>query len=91
MFGFRRKPKNLIMRVRTMERAAEMLAACEVHGLKAIVGIEEDKPEDISDFIRFAGPAPTKPTRTPSPLDFCPCGSGRVYKKCCSANQHAPG
>lgn len=44
-------------RSRSIDEAAlqKMLAACEERGLKAIIGIEEDKPEDIADFIRFGG------------------------------------
>jgi hypothetical protein len=42
----------LILRARTEGRAAELLARCQDLGLHAIVGVEPDKPEDISDLQR---------------------------------------
>lgn len=79
-------PKNtLILRVQSPARAHEMLAMCKEKGLKAIVGIEPDKSEDISDLERKLGMHTIK--RTGEKLgrnDPCFCGSGRKYKKCCS-------
>ena len=49
-----------------------------------IVGIEPDKPEDVSDIERLLNPpephvAHFKKGRN----EECFCGSGRKYKKCC--------
>ncbi|MBU4175922.1 MAG: SEC-C domain-containing protein [Actinobacteria bacterium] len=73
-----------VVRVESLERAGEVLSICNDHGWQAIVGIEPDKPEDISDVERLLNP--------PEPVKFqakvgrnepCPCGSGKKYKKCC--------
>nr|HID12387.1 hypothetical protein [Anaerolineae bacterium] len=42
-----------IARVKTMERAQEILMLCNEHGWQVIVGIEPDKPEDVSDVERL--------------------------------------
>jgi SWIM/SEC-C metal-binding protein len=73
-----------VIRVQTMEKAEEIIALCDERGWKVIVGIEPDKPEDLSDLERLINP--------PSPIsskpkvgrnDPCPCGSGLKFKKCC--------
>ena len=74
----------VVLRVRSQQRAEEMAALCQKHGWKFIVGLEPDKPEDISDIDRLLNP-PTplvRETRT-GRNDPCPCGSGKKYKKCC--------
>ncbi len=77
-----------VANVHTMERAAEILKICSDHGWKAIVGIEEDKPEDISDVElllarRGRTVVPGAPTFMPR-NGPCPCGSGRKFKNCCA-------
>ncbi|SDI74187.1 hypothetical protein SAMN04488123_105159 [Natribacillus halophilus] len=47
--------KPIILRVPTEERAVELNDFCDRRGWKVIVGIEEDKPEDISDLQRMMG------------------------------------
>ena len=93
MFEFfrRRRRKHIIIRVRTEKRAAEIIDACEARGFNSVIfGIEPDKPEDISDFKKYVLPvAPIPKTRTPHPNDFCPCESGRSYRKCCGRDQQA--
>ena len=42
-----------IVRVQSMEKAQEILTLCEERGWKAIVGIEPDKREDISDVEKL--------------------------------------
>ena len=76
--------KPAIARVQTPDRAKEIMAKCEEHGWKVIVGIEPGKSEDISDIERLLNPV--KPVRTENKVnrnDPCPCGSGRKFKKCC--------
>ncbi|MEW5818456.1 MAG: PBPRA1643 family SWIM/SEC-C metal-binding motif protein [Spirochaetota bacterium] len=77
-----------VIRVQTTKRAEEIIALCNDRGWKVIVGIEPDKPEDISDVERLLNP--------PSPIggepkvgrnDPCPCGSGLKFKKCCLIKQ----
>jgi SWIM/SEC-C metal-binding protein len=78
------KARPAVVRVQTMERAEEILVVFEEHGWQCIVGIEENRPEDISDLNTLlsqqeAAPAKPKPDRNAP----CPCGSGLKYKKCC--------
>ncbi|MDT8444250.1 MAG: SEC-C metal-binding domain-containing protein [Desulfuromonadales bacterium] len=83
--GTEKKPANV--RVQTETRAAEIYAKCEENGWIVIVGIEPDKPEDISDFEKLANPPkPVKQSIKIGRNDPCPCGSGKKYKKCCSQN-----
>ncbi len=73
-----------VVRVRTEARAKEILGICIEHDWKVVVGIEPDKPEDISDVERLLHPPTiTKQGPTVGRNDPCPCGSGLKYKKCC--------
>jgi hypothetical protein len=51
--GTTRKPA--VVRVRTPERARDILDLCELQGWKVIVGVEPDRPEDVTDVERLAG------------------------------------
>jgi len=73
-----------VARVQTTERAEEIISLCNKRGWKIVVGIEPNKPEDISDVDRLLNP----PTIIEAKLkvgrnDPCPCGSGLKFKKCC--------
>lgn len=73
-----------IVRVQTAERAQEVIALCAEYGLHYIVGVEHDKPEDISDVERALNPPePARAALKPGRNDPCPCGSGLKTKKCC--------
>lgn len=82
-----------VVRVRSVERAEAIVALCNEHGWQVIVGVEEDEPEDLSDvewlFNRLsdAPKAAEKPRLPPkiSGNDYCPCRSGKKFKKCCGA------
>jgi len=82
--------KPAVARVQTEKRAGEIMELCNQHDWQVIVGIEPDKPENISDVqwllkrLQKASPAVirTAPLKV-SPNDYCPCGSGLKYKKCC--------
>ena len=39
-----------VVRVQTMPKGEEIVALCEKHHWKVIVGIEPDQPEDLSDI-----------------------------------------
>jgi SWIM/SEC-C metal-binding protein len=74
-----------ILRVQTPRRAEEVAALCDEHGVMYILGVEPDKPEDISDLERAQ--SPPEPARAAPKVgrnDPCPCGSGRKFKKCCA-------
>ncbi len=77
-----------IVRVKTEARGKEIVALCNSKGWQVIVGIEADKPENMEDLDRLMGKMPeataAKPPMNPvSGNDFCPCGSGQKFKKCC--------
>jgi len=90
------KNKPAVARVQTESRAGEIMQVCNAHGWQVIVGIEPDKPEDISDIKRLLKKHENqpKPPIRPGPLkvspnDYCPCGSGLKYKKCCLGKEGA--
>ena len=84
------KKKPAAARVQTEIRASEIMEICNEHGWIVIVGIEPDKPENIEDIkwlLKKFGNQPKLQIRSAplkvSPNDYCPCGSGLKYKKCC--------
>ncbi len=73
-----------ILRVQTTRRAQEVADLCAEHELRYVLGVEPDKPEDISDIERALNPPePARAALKPGRNDPCPCGSGRKTKKCC--------
>ena len=82
-----------VVRVRSVEKANAIVALCREHGWQAIVGVEEDKPEDTSDVEWLLGGASDVPKVSGKPQappriggnDYCPCRSGKKFKKCCGA------
>jgi len=86
--GSDRRPA--VVRVQTMPKGEEIVALCEKHHWKVIVGIEADQPEDLSDIDLLLRALAGKPSaHRPAPRigrnDPCPCGSGKKFKKCCAA------
>jgi hypothetical protein len=47
------KKNPAIARVHSKKKAQEILMLCNKHGWLAIVGVEPDKPEDISDVKKL--------------------------------------
>ena len=45
-----------VARVKSQKRAEEILSICNIKGWKVIVGVEPNKPEDISDVERLLNP-----------------------------------
>ena len=80
-----------VVRVRSKADAEEIVSTCTECGWQVIVGIEPDRPEDISDFQKLLNTTPRKekPRLPPriSGNDYCPCGSGKKFRKCCGAAQ----
>ena len=78
-----------VARVQSLDRAEELTAFCAERGWKVIVGVEPGQFEDISDIEKLLrDPPKPAPTRLPPKIsgnDYCPCGSGNKYKKCCGA------
>src|ERR1017187_5963729 len=57
-----------VVRVRTMPKGEKILALCERHHWKVIVGIEPDHPEDLSDIdLLLRGPAGEPPAPRAAP------------------------
>jgi SWIM/SEC-C metal-binding protein len=80
--GTEKKPA--VVRVQNQKRAEEINSIFSEHDWTYIIGIEPDKPEDISDLERLLNPlTPIKVENKIGRNDPCPCGSGRKYKKCC--------
>jgi uncharacterized protein YchJ len=73
-----------------MDRAQEVMDLCQERGWQVIVGIEDDKKEDISDVEKLLNPA-GKSVNTATAIAApklgrnapCLCGSGLKYKRCC--------
>ena len=78
------KKHPAVLRVQTTERAEEILAFCTEHGIQAIVGVEPDKSEDITDIERaLLAREPARSAPKVGRNEPCPCGSGKKFKKCC--------
>ncbi len=84
------KKKPAVARVQTESRAGEIMQICNERGWQVVVGIEPDEPENISDikWLLKKSDNPPRPQNRSVPLkvspnDYCPCGSGLKYKKCC--------
>ena len=83
-----------VVRVRSVEKAEAIVTLCNEHGWQVVVGVEEDKPEDtsdvewllnrLSDTAKAAGKPPVPPKISGN--DYCPCRSGKKFKKCCGAS-----
>jgi len=86
-----------VVRVRTAEKAGEIVDFAQERGWKVIVGVEPDNFEDISDLEKLMRAADAKPEAKPrlppkvSGNDYCPCRSGKKFKKCCGAAIPNPG
>ena len=84
-----------VLRVQTLEKAEEIMSLCDSRGWKAIVGVEPQEPEDLTDLRRLlgsnsdylGGQQATVASRVPAVgrNDPCPCGSGRKFKRCCGS------
>ncbi len=73
-----------VVRVQTEERMKEVASIFEENGWGYTIGLEPDKPEDITDLERLLNPPkPRIAEKKVGRNDPCPCGSGIKYKKCC--------
>ena len=73
------------VRVQSEEKAMELLALCNAKNWQVIVGIEPDKPENIDDIKELENGVMSAFIfkTTPSRNAPCPCGTGKLYKRCC--------
>lgn len=77
------KENPIIVRVATQEKGIYVAKQCAEHGWHYIVGMEPDKPEDISDLENALNPREPFHAIKVGRNEPCPCGSGRKYKQCC--------
>ena len=79
--GTEKKPA--VVRVQNEKRAAEIASEFDKNGWQYILGVEPDKPEDISDLEKLLNPPKPAKSGKIGRNEPCPCGSGKKYKKCC--------
>jgi SWIM/SEC-C metal-binding protein len=85
--------KPAVVRVGKEARAQEIIRICNENGWQVIVGIEPDKPENISDVKWLLNRKKREPAiYNPKPAkvgpnDYCPCGSALKYKICCMGRE----
>ena len=73
-----------IVSVQTEKRMKEVASTFEKNGWKYTIGLEPDKPEDITDLEVLSNPPKTiVAEKKVGRNDPCSCGSGKKYKKCC--------
>ena len=73
-----------VVNVQTEKRLKEVASIFEKNGWKFTIGLDPDKPEDITALEMLLNPP--KPMRAEKKVgrnEPCPCGSGMKYKKCC--------
>ena len=76
--------KPAIVRVQTEERLKEVASKFEENGWIYTIGLEPDKPEDITDLEILLNPPKTRTAEKKiGRNELCPCGSGKKYKNCC--------
>ena len=71
------KKRPAIVRVQNEKRAEEIGSIFGKNGWQFILGIEPDKPEDISDLEKLLNPAKPVQSAKIGRNDPCPCGSGK--------------
>jgi hypothetical protein len=64
--------KPAVVRVPTQARAEEILAVCDRHGWKVIVGVEPDQDEEVSEVDRLLW------SGSLCPRPFRPCCPGHA-------------
>ena len=80
--GTEKKPA--VVKVQTEKRLKEVASIFEENGWKYTIGLEPDKPEDITDLETLLNtPKPKIAEKKVGRNEPCPCGSGKKYKKCC--------
>lgn len=77
-----------MVRVQSPETAEEIIELAQERGWQVIVGVEPDNVENLSDLhkmMRSEMKSEAKPRLPPkiSGNDYCPCRSGKKFKKCC--------
>ena len=92
--GTHRRPA--VIRVQSTEEAEQIVGLAQERGWKVIVGVEPDQIEDLADLHQLMRTEvkPEVKLRLPRKIsgnDYCPCRSGKKFKKCCGAALASPG
>lgn len=75
-------------RVKTEDRAFELLALCQDRRIQLVVELAPDEPEDIADIEQaLIEREPIIAAPKIGRNEPCPCGSGKKFKKCCETGQ----
>jgi len=78
------KKKPAVVAVQSEKRLKEVTSLFEENGWEYTIGLDQDKPEDITDLeILLNRPEPVVAEKKVGRNEPCPCGSGKKYKKCC--------
>ena len=78
------KKKPAVVAVQSEKRLKEVTSLFEENGWEYTIGLDPDKPEDITDLeILLNRPEPVVTEKKVGRNEPCPCGSGKKYKKCC--------
>jgi SWIM/SEC-C metal-binding protein len=78
------KKKPAVVKVQTEERLKEVASIFEEKGWEYTIGLDPDKPEDITDLETLLNrPKPVVTEKKVGRNEPCPCGSGKKYKRCC--------
>ena len=78
------KKRPAVVHVQTEERMKEIASKFEENDWKFTIGLEPDKPEDITDLEILLNPPKTRiAEKKVGRNEPCPCGSGKKYKICC--------
>lgn len=72
-----------IVRVQDLDRANEVAEIFEQYDWKYIIGLEPEKPENVSDLEELLNPPRPVSSSKTGRNEPCPCGSGIKYKNCC--------
>jgi SWIM/SEC-C metal-binding protein len=73
-----------VVSVQSEARFREVTAIFEEHGWKFRIGLEAEKPENVSDLNRLLNPPrPIVAEKKVGRNEACPCGSGKKSKNCC--------
>ncbi|NOQ21892.1 MAG: zinc chelation protein SecC [Candidatus Aegiribacteria sp.] len=75
--------RPIVVQVQSEEKARYVAEVCEENNWIFVLGMEPDKPEDLSDLERMLHPVAPAQSNKISRNSPCPCGSGKKYKKCC--------
>jgi SWIM/SEC-C metal-binding protein len=85
------KKHPAVARVKTEERAQELLEQFTARGKHIIIELTPDQPEYVASSERALSQAqPSTAVPKIGRNEPCPCGSGKKFKKCCLGSRTPP-